>query len=330
MATAHSTVGDHSDTRHATGLVVLIMHDRPSQGRYGDILKSFGFMVRSANDGESGLDLLRDCCPKLLILGTSLPDVDGIDICREARELYGDQISIVFVSEIEDLGLVESCLQAGGNDYIFASDDEMRFSESVHFWATARPIHRRPKHRSRTLAAIRAAAHDRERKDGDANDDAGTPLSSRSDSDVAMMAAIVERARNAAGKTFGHTANEKLCLLGYITGIIDHWATIQSHVMTHRPDYLRAALRETEILSNREIEEMLAAWEMLAQNAAFSDAVKCGIQDAISCEVNGRRYSPTGLTLIGPENFAAAEFDGLKQTLSNKPMTDSPGGHRDS
>lgn len=324
MATAQTVVGDQADTLHASGLVVLVMHDRPSRSRYADILKSLGFTLRSASDGETGLSLLRDICPKLLILDTSLPDIDGIDICREARELHGDQISIVFVSEIEDLGLVENCLQAGGNDYIFASDDEGKFSKCVQFWAAAGPIHRRQKHRNTTLAAIRAAAHDRERKDGD--DDGGSPLSSRSDSDVAMMTAIIERARNAAGKTFGHTAEEKLCLLGYVTGIIDHWATIQSHIMTHRADYLRAALRESEVYSSREIGEMLAAWDMLAQYPAFSEAVKHGIRDAISCEVNGRRYCPTGLTLIGPDNFGDTELDGLKQTLSSGLAPASPGG----
>lgn len=325
MAKAKAVIGDQADAPRASGLAVLVMHDRASQSRYADILKRIGFTLDLASDGETGLSLLRDPCPKLLILGTSLPDIDGIDICREARELHGDQISIVFVSEIEDLGFVENCLQAGGNDYIFSSDDDMKFAKCVQYWATTRPINRRQKHRTRTLAAIRAAAHDRERMDGD--DDAGGPLSSRSDSDVAMMTAIIDRARNAAGKTFGHTAEEKLCLLGYVTGIIDHWATIQSHIMTHRADYLRAALRESEVYSSREIGEMLAAWDMLAQYPAFSEAVKSGIRDAISCEVNGRRYCPTGLTLIGPDNFGDTALDGLKQTLSNGGAPASPGGN---
>lgn len=313
MAAAQMAAGDQAGTLHASGSVVLVVHDPVSRDRYAEILENIGFTVRSANDGETGLDLLRDGHPKLLVLDTSLPDADGVEICRDARELHGDRISIVFVSETDDLRVVENCLKAGGNDYIFASDDEKKFSECAIFWATARPIHRRQKHRNRTLAAIRAAAHDRERNDGD--DDAVNPLSSHSDSDVAMMTAIIERARNAVGGTFGDTVEEKLCLLGYVTGIVDHWATIQSQVMTHRADYLRAALRETDIVSSREIGEMLAAWDALTRHPAFSDAVKRGTRDAIACEVNGRRYRPTGLTLIGPDKFGGAELEELKKKL---------------
>ena len=314
MAAVQTAAGDQLGTLHASGLVVLVVRDRASRNRYAELLTNLGFTVHSAGDGETGLNLLREGCPKLLILDTSLPDADGIEICRDARELHGDQLSIVFISESDDLRFAENCLQAGGNDYIFVSNDDSKFSQCAIFWATARPIHRRQKHRNRTLAAIRAAAHDRERTDGD--DDAVSPLSSHSDSDVAMMTGIIQRARNAVDSTFGGTVEEKLCLLGYVTGIVDHWATIQSHVMTHRADYLRAALRETEIVSSREIGEMLAAWDALAQLPAFSDAVKRGTRDAIACEVNGRRYCPTGLTLIEPNKFGGAELDEFKRNLS--------------
>lgn len=327
MATAKSAVGNQTGTLHASGSVVLVVQDRPSRTRYADLLKRLGFTVQTAGDGETGLRALQAGCPKILVLDTNLPDVDGVEICREARDLHGDQISIVFVSEIEDLGLVENCLQAGGNDYIFASDGEKKFSKCVCYWATARPINRRQKYRVRTLAAIRAAAHDRERMDAD--DDAGLLLSSQSDSDVGMMAGIVERARNVTGNAFGHAVEDKLYLLGYVTGIVDHWATIQSHIMTHRADYIRAVLRESEIVSDREIGEMLTEWSALAQHPTFSETVRRGTRDAISCEVNGRRYCPTGLSLAGPDAFNDAQFAGLRQKLSIDVAASAPGrrGH---
>ena len=166
MATASPATREPDAALHGTGLVVLIVDDPVSRNGYAEALRKIGFAVTSAHDGAAGLDLVTGDRPKVLVLDVFLRDVDGVEICRQAREVHGDQISIVFLSSVDDLELVERCLQSGGNDVLLESDGVENFSERVLFWSRARPTHRRQRHSNRTLAAIRAAVHGRERADG--------------------------------------------------------------------------------------------------------------------------------------------------------------------
>ena len=273
-------------------MVVLAMGDREYRERYREFLSSLGFIVAAARDGAEGLSLLFTNVPKILVLDVTLADIDGIDLCRKAREIHGDQISIIFVSTLEDLEVIELCLEAGGNDYLIKSHDLEKFAERVLFWAKASPIHRRQKHRTRTLAAIRAAVLGRT---SEAPDTPGGTLSSRTDEVVANSTALINRAREVAGKGFGQTIEEKLYLLGYVAGIIEYWQTLRPHVRVQRDYYMQAVLRETGILSNQEIRLMLSAWDELSKESTFRQALRRGTHDSVARTAKGGDFTPKGL-----------------------------------
>lgn len=72
--------------------------------------------VRTASDGESGLDLFRDFHPDLVITDLSMPEMSGIEVCREIRKT--SEIPIIVLSvKGEELTKVEA-LDAGADDYI--------------------------------------------------------------------------------------------------------------------------------------------------------------------------------------------------------------------
>ncbi len=48
-------------------------------------LEKEGFVVRSAQDGESGLSTARKEMPDLIIVDLMLPGIDGLDVCRALR-----------------------------------------------------------------------------------------------------------------------------------------------------------------------------------------------------------------------------------------------------
>ncbi len=48
-------------------------------------LEKEGFVVRSAQDGESGLSAARKEMPDLIIVDLMLPGIDGLDVCRALR-----------------------------------------------------------------------------------------------------------------------------------------------------------------------------------------------------------------------------------------------------
>ena len=53
----------------------------------GEYLRSAGFGFNHAVDGRSGLVALHDSSPDLVILDLMLPDVDGLEVCRNIRTL---------------------------------------------------------------------------------------------------------------------------------------------------------------------------------------------------------------------------------------------------
>jgi two-component system KDP operon response regulator KdpE len=72
--------------------------------------------VRTASDGASGLDLFRDFQPDLVITDLSMPEMSGIEVCREIRRLSSVPIIVLSVRG-EEQTKVEA-LDAGADDYI--------------------------------------------------------------------------------------------------------------------------------------------------------------------------------------------------------------------
>lgn len=78
-----------------------------------------GFEVQSAMDGASGLDLIRREGPELVLLDLMLPDIDGLEICRQ---LKGDEatrdIAIIMVTAKGEESDIVLGLGLGADDYI--------------------------------------------------------------------------------------------------------------------------------------------------------------------------------------------------------------------
>lgn len=72
--------------------------------------------VRTAADGESGMDLFRDFRPDLVITDLSMPAMSGIDVCRAIRSISDVPIIVLSVKG-EERTKVEA-LDAGADDYI--------------------------------------------------------------------------------------------------------------------------------------------------------------------------------------------------------------------
>ena len=69
---------------------ILIIDDEPDVADFirRDLIQS-GFQVEVAYTGQQGLDMAYAGNPDLVVLDLVLPDIDGIDICRELRNRGG-------------------------------------------------------------------------------------------------------------------------------------------------------------------------------------------------------------------------------------------------
>jgi DNA-binding NarL/FixJ family response regulator len=79
----------------------------------------------AAADGRQALDLARSERPALVLLDINLPGVSGYEVCRELREAFDGDISIIFVSgeRTEPYDRVAGLL-LGADDYIVKPFDD--------------------------------------------------------------------------------------------------------------------------------------------------------------------------------------------------------------
>jgi two-component system KDP operon response regulator KdpE len=96
---------------------ILIVDDEPNiLGTVAPLLRSRGYEVLSAMTGRAGLDTAERDKPDLIVLDLGLPDMDGVDVCRQMRQATGVPILVLSARGAE--GDKVAALDAGADDYV--------------------------------------------------------------------------------------------------------------------------------------------------------------------------------------------------------------------
>ncbi len=65
---------------------ILVVDDEPAvRGLLEYNLRKAHYRVLTASDGREALRLAREADPDLILLDLMLPEIDGLDVCRELR-----------------------------------------------------------------------------------------------------------------------------------------------------------------------------------------------------------------------------------------------------
>jgi len=96
---------------------VLIIEDEP-QLRFAlrRNLEQAGYAAREAEDGAGALRELGVFKPDIVLLDLMLPDMSGVDVCREIRR--NSETPIVVLSALEDEKTKVAALDEGADDYL--------------------------------------------------------------------------------------------------------------------------------------------------------------------------------------------------------------------
>ncbi len=79
-------------------------------------LERAGFALTAAKDGKQALEKFQSSDPDLIVLDISLPEMDGLDVCREIRKTSA--VPILFLSSRdEEIDRIIG-LEIGGDDYV--------------------------------------------------------------------------------------------------------------------------------------------------------------------------------------------------------------------
>ncbi len=82
-------------------------------------LKSAGFNVITAWNGEDGLEMALREKPDLILLDIIMPKMDGLTMLRKIRETeYGKTVKAIVLTNLSDSSSVEKSTQAGAFDYL--------------------------------------------------------------------------------------------------------------------------------------------------------------------------------------------------------------------
>jgi two-component system KDP operon response regulator KdpE len=80
------------------------------------ILRDAGFEALPANDGEEALDVAAVERPDAAIIDLVLPDIDGVEVCRQLREW--SSLPIIVLSAVGEEDAKVRALAAGADDYV--------------------------------------------------------------------------------------------------------------------------------------------------------------------------------------------------------------------
>ena len=96
---------------------ILVVEDEESLAdtvRYN--LEREGYAVAVASDGRTALDRFRSESPSLVILDLMLPEMSGLDVCRQIRQI--SNVPIIMVTAKDSEADKVSGLELGADDYV--------------------------------------------------------------------------------------------------------------------------------------------------------------------------------------------------------------------
>lgn len=114
-----STLRAHGGTtvHPFTTAVLLVEDDDRISEPLIRVLRSEGFDVEHVAGGQAAIESVASQRPDLVLLDLTLPDVDGLDVCRKVRSEHPDLPIIMLTARAEEMDVIVG-LNAGADDYV--------------------------------------------------------------------------------------------------------------------------------------------------------------------------------------------------------------------
>jgi len=99
---------------------ILLVDDEPDIIEFlGYNLKKEGYEILTASNGKDAIEIAKKELPHLIVLDVMMPDMDGIETCREIREQKGLQdVLIAFLTARSEDYTQIAGFEVGADDYI--------------------------------------------------------------------------------------------------------------------------------------------------------------------------------------------------------------------
>ena len=81
-------------------------------------LQEYGYDVAVSHDGQAGWQQIQACPFDLLILDIIMPGINGLELCKMYRTIYGYQAPIIMLTALGTTDDIVKGLEAGADDYL--------------------------------------------------------------------------------------------------------------------------------------------------------------------------------------------------------------------
>ncbi|MFO7936930.1 MAG: hybrid sensor histidine kinase/response regulator [Kiritimatiellia bacterium] len=110
----HNAVDDNND------ITVLLIDDNQVNNKLvASILMPQGYNIYIADSGMSGIKLVKETLPDIILLDIMMPEIDGFQVCRHLQhDSLIREIPIIFITADSSVKTQTKAFQLGGNDFI--------------------------------------------------------------------------------------------------------------------------------------------------------------------------------------------------------------------
>ncbi|MBZ1345169.1 MAG: response regulator [Candidatus Nealsonbacteria bacterium] len=99
--------------------ILFIEDESILQKTLTNLLQNEGYEVISALDGKTGLQLVKEKKPDLILLDLVLPKMHGFDVFKKLKEDEETKnIPIIVLTNLEEIGDIEKALELGATTYL--------------------------------------------------------------------------------------------------------------------------------------------------------------------------------------------------------------------
>ncbi|MGL1891356.1 MAG: hybrid sensor histidine kinase/response regulator [Spirochaetaceae bacterium] len=108
-------------------LSVLTIDDNDSiRFSIASYLEDVGYDVFEAEDGESGIEIIKNSSPDVILTDTHMPGLSGIDVLKFVKE-NAPETPVIVISGAGEIEFVVEALRAGAWDYITKPIEDLNF-----------------------------------------------------------------------------------------------------------------------------------------------------------------------------------------------------------
>ncbi|MCD6426424.1 MAG: response regulator transcription factor [Anaerolineales bacterium] len=101
-----------------TGELILLVDDEPNIIELAQLyLEREGYRIITASDGRDALDAVEKQRPALMVLDLMMPEVDGLEVCRNLRGKKDPVAILMLTARDEDIDKILG-LELGADDYL--------------------------------------------------------------------------------------------------------------------------------------------------------------------------------------------------------------------